>query len=229
MFVKDNESISLFHKSFGFKPNDIEILNQAFKHKSLANKVNNERLEFLGDSVLSTVVAEHICKTYPDGDEGFLSKLRSKIVNRESLNKISFEIGLDKFLVYDKKSKLSVKNSPDIFGNAFEAFIGAIYLDKGFYFVKKYILEEIIKKYINLETVINTEINYKGRLIEIVQKENLTIEFKTEETRDDEVPFYFTKIFIDGKECGIGNGFKKIKSEQEAAENAYLNLKKRNE
>ena len=89
-------------------------------------------------------------------------------------------------------------------------------------------IEEIIKKYINLETVKNTEINYKGRLIEIVQKENLTIEFKTEETRDDEVPFYFTKVFIDNKECGIGNGFKKIKSEQEAAENAYLNLKNRN-
>jgi ribonuclease-3 len=168
----DKKSVKQFRKILGFRPGKPELYQLALVHKSAAHKLyhnpklNNERLEFLGDAILDSVVAEHLFSSFPHKDEGFLTQLRSKIVNRETLKRISLKLGLGNLVV----SKVSNDNHKAVYGDALEAFIGAIYLDKGYRRTRKFILERIIDHHINLKKLSQTEIDFKSRIIEWVKK-----------------------------------------------------------
>lgn len=216
----------LIWKKFGFLPFDLKLYQIAFRHKSKSNSKaeNNERLEFLGDSILGSVVAEYIFKYYPEAKEGFLSKIRSRIVNRDSLNEIAFKLDFDSMMDYDRSGKLSWKTAPDMFGNAFEAFIGAIYLDKGYHFAKKYIYKKILHSIVDIEQVIDTEQNYKGRIYEYGQKHERNVVFVIEETIQKRETIYIASVFVDDEILGLGKATKKKKAEQEAAKVAFTKL-----
>ena len=172
LFRKDKESYLCFYRMLGFYPRNIEIYQQALLHRSSSIKekgrlLNNERLEFLGDAILDAIVADIVYKHFEGKREGFLTNTRSKIVQRETLNRVAVEIGLNKLIKY--ATKQSSHNSY-MCGNAFEALIGAIYLDRGYRVCKKFMEERIIDRYLNLEKISRKEVNFKSKLIEWSQK-----------------------------------------------------------
>jgi len=213
----------------GFYPGALICYTQALRHHSASNPVHkngsrdsNERLEYLGDSVLNTVVAELLFNRFPYKNEGFLTEMRSKIVSRESLNDLAIKIGLSHIVQYDKRAiGLHTKNS--IFGNALEAFIGAIFLDGGFSLAQKFILKKIIT-HIDLDTLQHVEKNYKGRLIEWGQRQNASIEFDTQEDNSRKQRIFTIKVLINGNVLGAAEHISKKKAEQMAAEKATENL-----
>ena len=169
---------------FGFYPNNIFIYKLALRHKSATKKkvnglkINNERLEYLGDAILGAVVADYLFRQFPYKNEGFLTEMRSKIVSRNSLNKLSLKLGLEKLILSDADPNYRPKSAG---GDAFEAMIGAIYLDKGYYFAKRTIINRILNLHFDLEDLIDTEISYKSRIIEWAQKEKKDLSFKVVE------------------------------------------------
>ena len=174
----------MFRKAFGFKPGKINIYKLSFKHRSINPKTesNNERLEFLGDAVLSVVISELCYDSYPDSREGFLTQMRSKIVNREYMNKIALKMGIDRFIEYDKSINTNGDFINDIFGNCLEALIGAVYIDKGFIFTRRFILNYLVRNYVDIEELKSNERNFKGRLFELSQRRKMDIKFITEES-----------------------------------------------
>ena len=166
---------------FGFYPNNIFIYKLALRHKSATKKkinglkINNERLEYLGDAILGAVVADYLFRQFPYKNEGFLTEMRSKIVSRNSLNKLSLKLGLEKLILSDADPNYRPKSAG---GDAFEAMIGAIYLDKGYYFARRTIISRILNLHYDLEDLIDTEISYKSRIIEWAQKEKKDLSFK---------------------------------------------------
>ena len=179
-FSSDKELKKAIKNVFGFYPGNIFLYKQAFRHKSVSIthksglKINNERQEYLGDAILSSVVAHYLFKRFPTKDEGFLTEMRSKIVSRSSLNKLANKIGINQFM---KISVSEVHLMKSAGGNAFEAFIGALYLDKGYEFTQKIIIKRILSHYFDLETLMNTEISYKSKMIEWAQKEKINVQF----------------------------------------------------
>ena len=169
---------------FGFYPNNIFIYKLALRHKSATKKkvnglkINNERLEYLGDAILGAVVADYLFRQFPYKNEGFLTEMRSKIVSRNSLNKLSLKLGLEKLILSDADPNYRPKSAG---GDAFEAMIGAIYLDKGYYFARRTIISRILNLHYDLEDLIDTEISYKSRIIEWAQKEKKDLSFKVVE------------------------------------------------
>ncbi len=181
-FSKENkELIDTLKNIFGFYPGNIFLYQLAFRHKSVADELqpgvknSNERLEYLGDAILDAVVADYLFKIYPYKDEGFLTKMRSKIVSRSQLNSLSSKLGITKLIQATKDVRSQPKS---LRGDAFEAFIGALYIDKGYEFTKKVIIERIIKLHLDIDELQNTETNFKSRLIEWAQKERHLIEFR---------------------------------------------------
>lgn len=176
LFRKDRESYLCFYRILGFYPRDIRIYEQALLHKSSAVRsemgrlLNNERLEFLGDAILDAIVGDIVYKRFEGKREGFLTNTRSKIVQRETLNKLAVEIGLDKLIKYSTRSS---SHNSYMYGNAFEAFIGAIYLDQGYERCKRFMEEKIFKNYIDLDKMSRKEVNFKSKLIEWSQKAKL--------------------------------------------------------
>ncbi len=221
VFLRRNKLEKNIKNIVGFYPNDVFLFEKALIHKSAvydhssAYSESNERLEFLGDAILGAVVAEYLFKKYPIKDEGFLTKMRSKIVSRHSLNELAKKIGLNKIVIsrLDKKSK-----TDSIYGNAFEALIGAIYLDKGNKACKKFILKRIIHPYISLEKLESEETNFKSRVIEWAQrgKRELTFEIISEYGEGRNKCFEAC-VKLDGEEIARGNGKSKKKAEQIAA------------
>lgn len=220
----DKSQIQLFKKVLGFKPRNLELYQLALIHKSAASKIyhnpkiNNERLEFLGDAILDSIVAEHLYYKYPEKDEGFLTQLRSKIVNRDTLKRISMKMGLANLVI----SKVSNDNHKSVYGDALEAVIGAIYLDKGYKKTKKFILTQLIDHHINLHKLAETEIDFKSRIIEWGQKNKKDINFSSnEETNtNNKTPVFISHLLIADKIIGIGSGSSKKEAEQNAAEQA---------
>ncbi len=214
LFRKEKEPYFRFYRILGFYPRNIEIYKQALLHKSSSVKtqgrlINNERLEFLGDAILDAVVADIVYKKFEGKREGFLTNTRSKIVQRETLNNIAINIGLDKLIKYS--SKQSSHNSY-MSGNAFEALIGAIYLDRGYRACKKFMEERIIGQYINIDKISRKEVNFKSKLIEWSQKNKFEIEFRLIGQTLDEYqnPIFETQILVEGivgcpKFCVNGN------------------------
>ena len=169
LFNKNRESYFCFYRILGFFPRDIQIYEQALLHKSTSLRsdkgkpINNERLEFLGDAILDAVVADIVYLHFEGKREGFLTNTRSKIVQRETLNKLAVEIGLDKLI---KSSTRTSSHNSYMYGNAFEAFVGAIYIDQGYDKCKIFLEEKIIKRYIDLDKLSRKEVNFKSKLIE---------------------------------------------------------------
>jgi ribonuclease-3 len=210
----------------GFVPGNLSLYRLAFRHKSVAQNVkkgvknSNERLEFLGDAVLGSVVAEVLFKLYPFEDEGFLTELRSKIVNRGNLNQLARKLGFEQLIQYDSRMVNSTRQG-SLLGDAFEALIGAIYLDKGYDFTKNFLVNHIIKSHIDIHKLEQTETNFKSKLIEWCQRHGKDITFELIENGDGESNKLFTvQASIDGEIMGQGKEFNKKNAEKLAAERA---------
>ena len=231
LFRKDRESYLCFYRIMGFYPHNISVYEQALLHKSTGirsengHSVNNERLEFLGDAVLNSVVGDIVYHYFEGKKEGFLTSTRSKIVQRETLNKLAVEIGLDKLVKY---GCLSSSHNNYIYGNAFEAFIGAIYIDRGYACCYTFIKERVIRKYIDLEKMSRKEVNFKSRLIEWCQKHKYEVSFELVEQRYDidNNPIFQSVALIEGLSAGSGVGYSKKESQQLAAHTALNKIKK---
>lgn len=225
LFRKDKESYSRFYSILGFYPHNISLYEQALLHKSTAVKsekgrpLNNERLEFLGDAILDAIVADIVFKQFEGKREGFLTNTRSKIVQRETLNKLAVEIGLDKLIKYSTRTS---SHNSYMCGNAFEALIGAIYIDRGYAACKYFMEEKIIKRFIDLEKVARKEVNFKSKLIEWTQKNKVIVSFELiEQFLDKESnPIFQSEVLIEGLSAGTGIGYSKKESQQNAAKMA---------
>lgn len=229
LFRKDKESYLCFYKMLGFYPRNIEIYQQALLHKSSSVKakgrlLNNERLEFLGDAILDAVVADIVYKRFEGKREGFLTNTRSKIVQRETLNRIAVQIGLDKLIKYTTRQS---SHNSYMCGNAFEALVGAIYLDRGYATCKFFMEERIIKPYLNLDKLSRKEVNFKSKLIEWGQKNRFLIEFSLlEQTVDEDLnPVFETQVMVEQVPAGQGKGYSKKESQQEAAHETLNKIK----
>ena len=226
----NKEPYSSLYKILGFYPDNIHLYEQAFLHKSSSVEsgdgrwLNNERLEFLGDAVLDAVVADIVYKHFQNKREGFLTNTRSKIVQRETMNRVAVELGLDKMVVYS--AKLSSHNN-HMYGNALEALIGAIYLDQGYEVCYNFIQNVLIKKHVNLETIARKEVNFKSSLIEWSQKNKMEVSFELiEQFLDhDSTPVFQTEVRIEGLPAGTGTGYSKKESQQNAAQMAIKKVK----
>jgi ribonuclease-3 len=229
LFKKDRSSYLLFYNILGFVPRSIELYQQALLHKSTSLRseqgrlINNERLEFLGDAVLDAIVGDIVYRHFSNMREGFLTNTRSKIVQRETLNKLAVEIGIDKLI---KCSARSSSHNSYMYGNAFEAFIGAIYLDQGYDRCMKFLEERVIRPYIDLDGVSRKEVNFKSRLIEWSQKNKTELSFELIEQSCDKYynPVFQTEVDIEGVPAGIGTGYSKKESQQNAAEIALAKI-----
>ncbi len=230
LFHKDRESYLCFYKILGFYPRNIQLYQQALLHKSTSIRsekgrpLNNERLEFLGDAILDAIVGDIVYKHFEGRREGFLTNTRSKIVQRETLNKLAVEIGLDKLVKYSTRSS---SHNSYMYGNAFEAFIGAIYLDQGYDRCKHFMEEKIFKNYIDLDKMSRKEVNFKSKLIEWSQKSKVEVSFELIEQFLDEDynPMFHTEIRIEGISAGKGTGYSKKESQQNAAQAALKKIK----
>ena len=230
LFRKDRESYLCFYNILGFYPRNIQLYQQALLHKSTSIRsekgrpLNNERLEFLGDAILDAIVGDIVYKHFEGRREGFLTNTRSKIVQRETLNKLAVEIGLDKLVKYSTRSS---SHNSYMYGNAFEAFIGAIYLDQGYERCKRFMEEKIFKNYIDLDKMSRKEVNFKSKLIEWSQKSKVEVSFELIEQFLDEDynPMFHTEIRIEGISAGKGTGYSKKESQQNAAQAALKKIK----
>jgi ribonuclease III len=230
-FRKEKELYLSLYTILGFYPRNIELYQMALSHKSIHFKnkkgkpVNNERLEFLGDAILDAIVGDIVYKHFPGKREGFLTNTRSKLVQRETLNKIAQEIGLSR-LIYSSGRNFS--HNSYMAGNAFEALIGALYLDRGYNLCMRFMQEKILTKMVNIDTVAYKEVNFKSRLIEWAQKNKMTIAFNLlEQKKDDEGnPVFKYCVVIEGIKCNSASGFSKKESQQLASEETLECLKK---
>jgi len=211
----------------GFVPVNIHVFKLAFYHRSMNQEqtkhlnYNNERLEFLGDSVLSTVVAEYLFKKYPNKDEGFLTQMRSKIVKRKTLNEIADRMGLDVILSEYSSGKMS----ESMLGNAFEALVGAIYIEFGYENTRNYLIRNILMKYLDIKQLEAQDDNHKSQLLEWCQKNNKEVSFLLiSKIKFDKRDFYKVAVVVDGEEVAQAEDFNKKSAEQTAAGQAYKKI-----
>lgn len=216
----------------GFVPGNVKLYEMAFRHKSVAKSIkegvknSNERLEFLGDAVLGSVVAELLFKLYPYKDEGFLTEMRSKIVSRANLNQLSRKLGFDKLIQYDSRMISYPNKQGSLLGDAFEALIGAVYLDKGYEFTREFLLTRIIKPHVDIHTLEMTETNFKSRLIEWCQHEGKEVVFvQIDNPEGESAKMFSVEVHVSGEICGLGRDFNKKSAEKLAAERACEYLK----
>lgn len=221
--------LSVFiYSKFNVYPENLYIYELALTHKSASIhytkdfSINNERLEFLGDSVLNLVIGEYLYQEYPNENEGFLSNLRSKIVSRHTLNEIAILLELPKRMKHQNERDTT---SSSIYGNALEALIGAIFIDKGYERTRKIVLEKIILPYVDLLYLIENDTNYKGQIIDWAQKNHYAIEFVNKELiLSKNQQGFSSEIYINKQLAGKGKGISKKIADQEAAKNALDNL-----
>lgn len=217
-FGRDKEYYRNMDDMFGFIPNNIELYKLALIHKSASfvlsdgNTINNERLEYLGDAVIEAVTSDFLYIEFPDRAEGFLTQLRSKIVSRQSLNALAEKLGLDKLLVANSGATISQKH---IYGDAFEAMMGAIYLDQGYNFVNRLLINRIYGNYLDMESLTEEETDFKSRLIEWCQKNHHSIAFRTK--HGETAGTFISTICIDRMAVAHGTGASKKEAEQNAA------------
>ena len=220
---------SRLKKILGFKPGNLRLYELAFIHRSasftLPNgiKVNNERLEFLGDAILDAILSDLLFSKFPDAPEGFLTKIRSRIVNREVLNHLALSMGIDAIVVSNINSGHTTKN---LYGNAFEALIGAVFVDKGFRKTKKLFIKKVLKKYLDLDQIVNTDTDYKSLVFEWVQKKKANLIFTYNEEYDFKIKksVFTTTLCINRKEIAKGQGMSKKEAEQEASSLAWKRI-----
>lgn len=222
---RDKALAFYIQNNFGFYPKNFALYKLAFRHKSVAieqhnsARMSNERLEYLGDAILSAIVAEYLFKLFPTKDEGFLTEMRSKMVSRVQLNKLSQKLGMDEFI--ESQQEIFGPNR-SMMGDAFEAFIGALYLDRGFEFTKKIFIDYIIAHHYDLEELETTEFNYKSKLIEWAQKEKIALDFNVIPSNGGRHQKQYTvEIMVDNKAVCQGMDYSIKGAEQLAAAKAY--------
>lgn len=226
-FSRDRNFILALKNIFGFWPGNVSLYKLAFLHRSAAleqngHKVSNERLEYLGDAVLSSIVADYLFKKFPFKEEGFLTEMRSKIVSREQLNKLSRKLGLDQFIQTNQDSHSYFRSME---GDAFEAFIGAVYLDKGYRFAKNLVINRIINVHFDIDELINMEVNFKSKLIEWSQKERKDLQFNViTEVGSGCNRQYLVEVKVENDICATGQDYSIKGAEKIAAEKAYAAL-----
>ncbi len=224
-FSSDKELYSSIKNIFGFYPGNINLYKLALRHKSATAKkinglkINNERLEYLGDAILSAIVADYLFRRFPYKDEGFLTQMRSKIVSRSSLNKLSRKLGLQKLVVSADIQPIQPKS---VGGDAFEAFIGAVFLDKGYNFAKNILLTRIIGVHFDVEQLVEEEVSYKSRIIEWSQKEKRDLQFKVlKQVGEKNKRQYVVSVLIDNKTFATSQDYSIKGAERLAAEKAW--------
>lgn len=224
------ESYLQLYRILGFYPDKIAYYQLALRHRSSTPHsdkgymLSNERLEFLGDAVLNSVVTDILFSHYTHQQEGFLTNTRSKVVSREFLNRLAVDIGLDKLVVTSRNMSRNINRN--IYGNAFEALMGAIYLDYGYKQCKRFVEKRIFLRYVDLDSVATDERNYKSRIIELCQKHHLPYEFELMEEliEDSNKHLFTTRLLIAGQVIAQAQGASKKLSQQRASNNAYKRL-----
>ncbi len=221
-FSANKQLANAIENIFGFRPGNIFLFQLAFKHKSVSDttikgyRVSNERLEYLGDAILSAIIADFLFKRFPYKNEGFLTEMRSRIVSRASLNKLSQKLGIDKLVVTANENRAHFKS---VNGDAFEAFVGALYLDKGYKRTYSILVKRVVDLHIDLEALEKSETNFKSKLIEWSQKEKNHLDFEVvEEVGDGYQKQYVVEVNIDGVAYGKARDFSIKGAEQRAAE-----------
>lgn len=228
--VNKQEFASRLRSIIGFRTTNLRIYEAAFIHRSASftlpdgKRINNERLEFLGDAVLDTILSDYLFEKFPDANEGFMTKIRSRIVNREILNHLAISMGIDKILVSNVSSNSSTRN---LYGDALEALIGALFVDKGFKKTKNLFIKRVFNKYLDLSQIVDTDTDYKSLVFEWIQKHktNLTFEYKEEYDFKLKKSVFSATLLINKEEFGRGQGASKKEAEQEAAGKAWAKLK----
>lgn len=230
-FRKEKELYKSLHQVIGFYPNHIGFYQQALMHKSASSHekgkpVNNERLEFLGDAILDAVVGDIVYRRFAGKREGFLTNTRSKIVQRETLNQLAQEMGITRLL---KSKDRSSSHNNYIGGNAFEALVGAIYLDKGYDACMKFMEKRILNRLINIDKVAYKEVNFKSKLIEWSQKNRVKLEFRQTDNRKDKEgnSIFDFRVFLESVAGGTGRGYSKKEGQQRAAKETLDLLRRR--
>jgi len=225
-FSSDKQFARSVANIVGFTPSNLQIFKQAFSHKSASDPklhtvTSNERLEYLGDSILSTIVAEYLFQKYPNSNEGFLTKMRSKIVKRKTLNRIADDMGIDVVLQDNNDTRLS----DSMKGNALEALVGAIYLEKGFDKTKEIVVKKILRRHLNIQELEDNDDNYKSQLLEFCQKNGNDIDYRViERFKMENRDRFKIAVYVNGKEIASGEDFNKKSAEQNASFKALKSL-----
>ncbi len=221
---RDRELSRAYKTIIGIAPINLQLYKLAMKHSSVAEtnekgfRESNERLEYLGDAVLGAVVAEYLFARFPYKEEGFLTEIRSRIVNRETLNSIAKKIGLRNLVEFNKSSRTNLSHK-SLYGDSLEALIGAIFLDLGYKKCRRFILKKLIANHYDMEEIVENNTNFKSIIIEWAQKESKDIKFDIIEISGESRYKQFTaQITVDDKPLGIGHGLSKKKAEQDAAQ-----------
>lgn len=225
---KDGDFYMGVTRILGFKPKTIAFYKKAFLHRSVNEKdqsgipMNYERLEFLGDSMLGTIISRHLFIEVPEGDEGYLTKMRSKIVSRKHLNQLGKDLGLIDFV----KSRIPKSHfGENIHGNVFEALVGAIYMDRGYTYCQQFIHEKVIAPYVDIEQLEGKVISYKSLIIEWCQKQKKSFVYDVyEDTGKDALKHFAVKLTIDENVVGKARATSKKKAEEKASKRAYYAL-----
>lgn len=227
---KNDEFYVGLKKILGFKPGDLSIYEEAFTHRSMNNTSENgtaqnyERMEFLGDAMLGSVIAAHLYKKVPGGNEGYLTKMRSKVVSREHLNELGRDLNLIKLVRTNIPTKQFGEN---IHGNVFEALIGAIYTDKGYGACEKFIQRRVVKPYVDIQKLEGKIISYKSLFIEWCQKNKRSFRFNVyDDTGNDTLKHFAVKLELDHITVAKARATSKKKAEERAAKRAYYKLQK---
>ena len=218
---EDKELLKALKNILGYKPKYLPFYISAITHRSQtdATSSNNERLEFLGDAFIGSIVGEYLFKKYPTKDEGYLTEMRSKIVSRQSLNEIALRMGLQKIVRFNKNDKMLRRSH--IFGNALEALVGAIYLDVGFEKTRKFMLKQLIGNHVDMEELETTEYNFKNKLYTWAQKKGKHMEFVTlNESVEAGRKVFHVSIEVDGESFITATGYTKKEAGQLAAQKA---------
>ncbi len=227
-FSKDKQLARRLKSILGFVPSNLALYKLAFFHKSSnsdkpsgGTTPNNERLEYLGDAVLGTIVAEYLFSKYPNSDEGFLTKMRSKIVKRNSLNKIGDKMGLDVILQEYNNTRLS----RSMLGNAVEALVGAVYLECGYDKTKRYVIRHLLRKYLDIHELETYDDNYKSQLLEWSQKNGKSVSYKViAKYKFEKRDRFKVAVLLDGNKIATADDFNKKSAEQMASEKALVAL-----
>jgi len=216
----------------GFLPFKLKIYKLAFLPKSAlisypkAASINNERLEYLGDAVLSTIVADYLFRKFPNCDEGFMTKVRARIVKRKNLDYLAMQIHIPSMI---RHGVLPGNKSKHIYGNMLEALVGAIYLDRGYRVARKFFLKKILEKHIDLNLLVNKDPDYKSRVIEWAQKKRVEVIFESleEHNSTQKFPSFISTISLNGEKKGSGRGSTKKDAEQRAAREAMISIQEK--
>lgn len=230
-FRKEKELYSSLYQILGFYPRNIKIYKQALMHKSVKQRnekgrpLNNERLEFLGDAILDAVVGDIVYRHFEGKREGFLTNTRSKLVSRNTLGKLAQEMGIPQLI---KSAGPSTSHNSYMNGNAFEALVGAIYLDRGYDACMRFMEKRILKQVINIDKVAYKEVNFKSKLLEWSQKNKVKMEFKelSQSTEENNSPVFTYQVILEGVEGCTGKGYSKKESQQVASKETLQRLRR---